>query len=260
MKFLNKVLEHKIKEVDKRKLSLPLDDIKKIALETKWERRPFLQIFQNGRGIICEIKPRSPSKGQLIFGDIETVAKTYAGSTADAISVLTDSEFFGGGLENLKTVRDIAPQPILQKDFIIDEYQIYESLLYGADAFLLIVAALTKEKLKDLLQLGLSLNLGVLVEVHTQEELDIAMSVGAPLIGINNRDLESLEVHLERTEELSSNVPKNIPFISESGIYSAQDVVRVRKVGAKGILVGTSILESTNPVELISELKSELNK
>jgi len=258
MKFLDKVIEHKIKEVENRKAVLPLEKLKELIAEKKHERRPFLEVFQKGNGIICEIKPRSPSKGQLIFGSIEPIAEKYASSGADAISVLTDSEFFGGGLENLKIVRDIVTQPVLQKDFIVDEYQIYESALYGADAFLLIVAALSKEKLEQFLKLGQSLNLDILTEIHTQEELEIALSIGAPLIGINNRDLESLDVHLERTEELAISIPKNIPFISESGIYTQEDVERVRKVGARGLLVGTSILESENPQEQIEKLKLAL--
>ena len=187
------------------------------------------------------------------------IADLYAKSSADVVSVLTDKKYFGGEIGLLRQVRSRVPQTILRKDFIIDEYQVYETLLAGADAFLLIANILKVDELIRLIALGKKLGLEALVEVHDKIDVEKVLAAGAEVIGINNRDLQTLQVDLAVTERLAPLISKKIPVISESGIESADHVRRVRKAGVRGILVGTSILQSDDPVEKIHELKQALH-
>jgi len=258
MNVLEEIVAAKREEIAIAKAARPQAELEKEAASYQTNRRPFKQLFERGTALIAEIKPKSPAKGELIGGSPLDIADLYEKSEADAISVLTDERFFGGSIELLKQVRARVHQPILRKDFIVDEYQIYETLLSGADAFLLIADVLTAENMTKLMSMGTALGLDYVLEVHDKEDIEMALNTGAELLGINNRDLKSLEIDISTTEKLLKHVPKNIPVISESGIETAADVRRVRSWGVRGILVGTSILQSSDPLEKIRELKAAL--
>ena len=258
MNVLDEIVAKKREEIAAAKAVHPLEELQKDAGTFKVERRPFRKLFAHGPVLIAEVKPKSPSAGELISQSPLEVAELYAKSEADAVSVLTDAPYFGGSLELLKEVCARVPQPVLRKDFIIDEYQVYETFLSGADAFLLIANILTEEEIMALMRLADALGLDYLVEVHDAEDVEMALRCGAELIGINNRDLKSLKIDIETTQNLLKYIPKNIPSVSESGIETAADVRKVREWGARGILVGTSILRSSDPFQKIQELKQAL--
>jgi len=258
MDVLSEIVSAKRLEIERAIAKKPLEMLKEEAAKFHSQRRPFRTLFDTGDVLIAEIKPRSPSEGTLIKHSPLEIADIYAKSEANVISVLTDAKYFGGSLDLLKDVRSRVPQAVLRKDFIVDEYQVYESLLSGADSFLLIAAILDKDSLADFIELGKSLGLDALVEVHDEADLDKAASAGATVLGINNRDLKTLKTDLAVTEELMPHVPEGLVCISESGIYTAEDARRVRACGVRGILVGTSILQSPDPLAKISELKKAL--
>lgn len=263
MNILNKIVITKRKEIEIAKKMVTLNSlIEKIPFFLKTHKaRSFKNLFSDTKKgvLIAEIKPRSPSSGILIQNSPLEIADLYAKSKADIISVLTDKQYFGGSLDLLEKVRPRVPQPLLRKDFIIDKYQVYETLLAGADAYLLIAAILSENELVELIALGKSLKLETLVEVHSANDIEKALRAGAEIIGINNRDLETLEITLDTTEHLIKYIPKEIPVVSESGIKTAKDVLRLKRCGIKGILVGTSILLSDSPLDKIIELKNVLN-
>lgn len=197
--------------------------------------------------VIAEIKRRSPSRGE-IRPDLDPVgiAKAYSDGGAAAISVLTDERYFGGSLAVLEAVRRATELPLLRKDFVIDAYQIHEARALGADAVLLIVAALEPERLRALREEALALGLDALVEVHDGAELEVAREVGADLIGINNRDLRSFVTDLAVTEELAPRVPQGAVVVAESGIFSHADVLRLQEAGAHAFLVGESLMREVD--------------
>src|SRR3989344_3766688 len=223
MSILDEIVSKKRQEIAAAKAERPLEELQKEAEKYKSDRRPFRKLLERGPVLIAEIKPRSPSAGELIAQSPLDVADLYAKSGADIISVLTDKPYFGGSLELLKEVRARVPQAILRKDFIIDEYQVYETFLSGADAFLLIANILSEENLIKFIGLAEALDLDHLLEVHDAEDIEKALRCGAGLIGINNRDLASLDVDLAATESLLAHIPKHIPVVSESGIETAAD-------------------------------------
>lgn len=212
--------------------------------------RAALQQSDDRLGVIAEIKKASPSAGVIAesFDPIE-IAKDYERGGANAISVLTDSQFFQGKLQDLADVRRAVSAPLLRKDFILDEIQIAESAANGADAILLIVAALEQKELLDLLDAAATYRLDVLVEVHTREELNCALGAGAKIIGINNRNLATFDVDLAVTEELCREVPDEIVLVCESGIKTLQDVARVKACGADAILVGEALMRREISIE-----------
>lgn len=206
--------------------------------------------------IIAEFKRRSPSKG-LIRSDANAVeiASDYADGGAVAISVLTEENFFDGSLEDLRAIRDTVNLPILRKDFIFDEYQIYEAAVAGADAVLLIVAALDDQSLAHLRRLiEDELKMDALVEVHDQTELRRAIDCGATLIGVNNRDLRTFEVSLETSFKLIEHAASETIFISESGLENSDDLVRLRNAGYRGFLIGESLMRASSPRDALKEL------
>lgn len=212
--------------------------------------------------IIAEFKRSSPSKG-VINSSLNPLeqAKVYEANGVAAISVLTDSKFFNGSFSDLKAVREVVDVPILCKDFILDEVQIDYAKAAGADIILLIVAALEKTRLKQLFDYATEKDLEVLVEVHDEAELDIAIAVGATLIGVNNRNLKTFEVDLTVTETLAAKVKQaGAFFISESGIQTREDVQRVARVGANAILVGEALMKSPDVAEMIRTFKLPLHK
>lgn len=188
--------------------------------------------------IIGEFKKASPSKGEIVKDfNLEKINEFYKRENIDAYSILTEEEFFKGKDEYISLIKGISDKPILRKDFIVDKYQIYESKFLGADCILLIVALL-KDKLKEFYELGKELGLDILVEVHSKEELDLALKINPEIIGINNRNLKNFKVDLENTKELIKYIPKGILTISESGINSFEDIEYIKSLGVDGVLVG----------------------
>lgn len=258
MNILDEIVATKRTEIEALKLAKSTEAITEEAVAQKVARRPFRALFEKGPVLIAEVKPKSPSAGELTRSPLD-IAELYAKSEANVISVLTDEKYFGGSLGLLKTVRGMVPQTVLRKEFIIDPYQVYEAALAGADMFLLIAAILPRESLASLIQLGSSLGLDALVEVHDEADVEKALAARAQVIGINNRDLGTLHIDLATTERLIKLIPNNIPVVSESGLETVDDVARVRNAGARGILVGTSILRSEKPIEKIAEFKQALH-
>jgi indole-3-glycerol phosphate synthase len=200
--------------------------------------------------VVAEIKKASPSAGVIVdaFEPVE-IAKNYERSAANAISVLTDSKFFQGSLEHLRNVRDAVSLPLLRKDFIWDRAQIAESAANGADAILLIVAALTQDQLVRLLKGAKEFRLDALVEVHSVDELQRALEAGAEIVGINNRDLTTFDVDLTVTEKLCRDIPDEIILVSESGIKTPQDTARMKACGVDAILVGEALMRGEVSIE-----------
>ncbi|MGP7815597.1 indole-3-glycerol phosphate synthase TrpC [Niallia sp. 01092] len=210
--------------------------------------------------IISEFKRASPSKGDININlDPAVQTKNYEQYGADAISVLTDTPFFKGSFEDLQTVRSTVEVPLLCKDFIIDPIQIDFAKHYGANLILLIVAALDDQKLKSLYDYAIEKDLEVLVEVHNEEEAERAIAIGAPLIGVNNRNLKTFEVSLETTERLAPMIKKSGSYlVSESGIATMDDIQRVVAAGANVILVGETFMKSANLESTLKEMKVKL--
>lgn len=256
--ILDEIVKTKREEVETLKAVRPLETLEREARDFKYEKRPFLRLFEKSPVLIAEIKPHSPSMGEIMDESPLETANLYAKSSADVISVLTDAEYFGGSNELLRDVRERVPQAILRKDFIIDEYQVYETLLLPADAFLLIASILTESELANLLKLGNTLGLDALVEVHDEQDIEKALRAGAQIMGINNRDLKTFKTDIAVTEKLMAKIPKGTFVVSESGIGTAEDVKKVRRSGISGILVGTSVLQAEDPIAKINELKNAL--
>ena len=205
--------------------------------------------------LIAEVKRRSPSEGELAL-DVDPVkqARQYELAGASAISVLTDTKYFGGTLDDLEAVRAAVGLPVLCKDFILSEYQVFEARAYGADLVLLIAAALRDDALRPLQNLVLDLGMTPLVEVHDQHDLARALAAESSVIGINNRDLSDFSVDLLTTEYLAPLVPDDVVVISESGIGEPSDVRRAMRAGARGVLVGAALMKSSDPAATIREL------
>lgn len=242
--ILDRIIQEKRKEVQKlheEEILLKRDSRPKRSLVKKLQEAEEI-------AIISEFKRASPSKGMINNGvEPAEQAVCYEQAGASAISVLTDSTFFKGSFSDLRAVREVVNLPILCKDFMIDSSQIDMAVNNGADIILLIVAALDEDTLGNLYQYAIDLDLEVLVEVHNQTELEMALKLGAQLIGVNNRDLKTFNVSLSATETLAKSVKDAGAFlISESGIHKKEDVERVRNAGANGILVGEALMTSPN--------------
>ncbi|MFL6579158.1 MAG: indole-3-glycerol phosphate synthase TrpC [Burkholderiales bacterium] len=205
--------------------------------------------------VIAEIKKASPSKGVLRADfDPVAIAKSYAKYDAACLSVLTDVQFFQGKPEYLRQARDACELPVLRKDFIVDPYQVYESRVLGADCILLIVAALDDDAMSALEQLALELRMAVLVEVHDAAELERALRLRTPLLGINNRNLRTFETRLETTLDLLARIPQDKLVVTESGMLSSGDVNRMRAAGVGAFLVGEAFMRADEPGEALSKL------
>jgi len=240
---LQEILRAKRDEIER--LRPRRDELHRAAL-LRNDIRGFASALDRGEGklaLIAEVKKASPSAGVIVESfDPVAIAKNYARAGVEAISVLTDEQFFQGHLDYLQLIRDAVPQPLLRKDFILDPLQIMEAAVAGADAILLIVAALNQEQLATLLETASLYQLDALVEVHTLGELDRAMETEARLIGINNRNLATFEVDLAVTEALSEQVPKEIVLVSESGIRTAEDLARIKACGVDAVLIGEALM------------------
>lgn len=254
MNKLDEIIAHKRTEV--ARLQPVAEKLRVAALERNDFRSFYAALHQGPEhlAVIAEVKKASPSVG-VIAEDFDpvAVAKAYDHGGASAISVLTDERFFQGHLGYLSRIRAVTGAPLLRKDFIVDEVQIYESVLAGADAILLIVAALTQPELLHLLKVAGACQLDVLVEVHDREELDRALETDACILGINNRNLRTFEVDLHTTEVLSEDVPEDIILVSESGIKTSADARQVFQWGANAVLAGEALMRSQNPAMTIQE-------
>lgn len=272
--YLDRILEHKREEVARQQLKVRPEQIRERAQEAL-PPRSFSAVLRNPQrlSLIAEVKHKSPSKGVLAPNfDPVKLARAYIAAGADALSVLTDVRFFGGSLQYLKTIRglqasaaegmqpgadsDYAYVPLLRKDFILEPYQIYEARAYGADALLLIVAALDDERMRELLTLTEALGMEALVEVHDERELERALACGATIIGVNNRNLHTFHVDLATTQRLFESLPATSRpiLVSESGIQTAGDCNRLRAWGADAILVGEAIVTAPDIAAKIREL------
>jgi indole-3-glycerol phosphate synthase len=269
MDILERILVQKRKRLSESNKALPLNELiklyenKKSSLE-KSTSLDLLNLSVSSRKwllipgrfhVVAEIKRASPSKGTIPWPHtLEEILQGYEKGGASLISVLTEEDFFLGGILDFKEVRSLTHLPLLRKDFIFTEYQVYESALIGADALLLIASILNDDQLKKLHQLAQQLGLRALVECRDEMEIHRALNAGATLLGINNRDLRTFEINLKRTEELSRHVPSDCILISESGIHSPQDAGFVSKYGADAILVGESCVRSEHPEQHIEAL------
>ncbi len=225
------------------------------AAEAASPPRDFAAALRAGpcAGVIAEFKRRSPSAGWIGEGaDPGDVARAYEGAGAAAMSVLTDGRWFGGSLDDLVRARDAVDLPLLRKDFVVEEAQLWEARAAGADAALLIVRVLEPARLRDLLAACGAVGLAALVEVHGAGELDVALSAGATVIGVNNRDLSTFETDLSRTLELAPSVPADAVLVAESGIRTAADVARLVEGGTDAVLVGESLMRGGAASELAS--------
>lgn len=231
--------------------------LRKEALQRNEYRGFRGNLFHPGRvTVIAECKAASPTAGTIAAKyDPVAQARLYEKGGAGAISVLTDREFFQGCLDDMKNVRQVVRVPVLRKDFILTEAQVYESVAAGADAFLLIVAALTDPELKGLYELGKGLGSDVLVEVHDMKEMDRALEIAADIIGINNRNLHSFEVDLKTTEELAPEIPSDCLGVSESGIRTSEDARYVTAQGIECLLVGESLMRDGDPAAALARLR-----
>ncbi|NLK63318.1 MAG: indole-3-glycerol phosphate synthase TrpC [Fusobacteria bacterium] len=255
--ILNRIVSKK-KETLKLK-NLDIDKLKELVKDVKPRKSFYDAMKKDGLSIIGEVKKASPSKG-IISHDFQpiNVAKQY-GQCVDAISVLTEEDFFMGHVDYLKEIRNNVDLPLLRKDFIIEESMIYESKVIGASAILLIASILELDTLKKFLDTAHSIGLDALVEVHTKEELEKVLKTEAKIIGINNRNLNTFDVNLERTLELTKYIPKNKIIVSESGIDTKEDILKLNGT-MDAILVGESFMRTDNIIEKANLFKSAYKK
>jgi indole-3-glycerol phosphate synthase len=260
--ILDKIIAQKREEIKKLKNFYPLEKLKEDIKNTKFADKDFYgALSKKGKvNIIAEVKRGSPSKG-IICHDFNPVkiAKEYESAGACAISVLTDIDFFYGSINYLKDVKESVNIPVLRKDFIIDEYQIYEAKAYGADAVLLIAAVLDKNKLIRFLNLAHELGMHALVEVHNKDELDKVFAADAGIIGINNRNLKDFSVDLNTTKKLVQQIPKGVKalVVSESGIHKRDDIGFLLSCGVNAFLIGEALLCGGNITKKMNELTNE---
>lgn len=257
--ILNKIVAVKRQEVAAAMARKSLADVRFDA-ESRVLTRDFVgamraKISAGHAAVIAEIKKASPSKGVLRADFIPAdIAQSYAEFGAACLSVLTDQQFFQGCVDYLKQARASCPLPVLRKDFMVDAYQIYESRAMGADAILLIAACLDDAQMKDFEQIARSLDMAVLVEVHDGVELERALKLKTPLIGVNNRNLKTFEVSLDTTLSLMRDIPSDRLLVCESGIHSRDDVLRMGAAGVNAFLVGEAFMRAKEPGEALAEL------
>jgi indole-3-glycerol phosphate synthase len=255
MSILDEIAEKTRRRIAMEKQEMPLDELRKKGKVTK--PGSFYQALkQEGMSYICEIKKASPSKGIIAeeFPYIE-IAKAYEAAGASAISCLTEPEYFLGSNEILGEVAKHVTIPILKKDFVVDPYMIYQAAYYGASAVLLICKILTEEELKEYLELAKQLGLDALVEAHNADEIRKALHCGARIIGVNNRNLEDFSVNTENAMALREFVSEEIVFVSESGIKTREDIVRLEEAKVDAVLIGETMMRSRDKAAKLRELK-----
>ncbi len=256
--YLDKILAHKVTELAAARKLNPMAQVAQAARCA----RPAINVTRALRkdtvALVAEVKRASPSRGVLIdpFDPI-MLARTYADNGAAMLSVLTDERFFMGHIDYLRQIRRAVGIPLLRKEFVLDAYQVYEARAAGADAVLLIVAALSDGQLQDLHTLTERLGMTALVEVHSEAELERALKVGATLIGINNRDLKTFHVDLDTTKRLAKLVPQHVTLVAESGMKTVNDVRKMGKLGAHAVLVGEGLVTSGDIARTVTAFSSQ---
>ena len=255
MSILEEIFAHKRTEVADQRQTLPLSEVQALAKDTRQPKNFIASLFgaPSRPALIAEVKFASPSRGTLV-DDVDPIslADKYWTNGAAAVSVLTDEHYFGGHLDHLRQIANQIPDlPLLRKDFILDPYQVYQSRAAGAAAVLLIVSALTSERLQELQLLAQELGMAALVEVHSAEELEVALSLSPELVGINNRDLADFSVDLGTTRELMPQIASEICTVSESGIHTPEDAA---SLGVDAILVGEAIVSAPEVAAKVREL------
>ena len=256
MSVLDRIVDDTRDEVKRRRKEVPLKELEK-AVERRAEGfRPFSEaLTRPGVSLIAEHKRRSPSAGKIRKGSrVGEVVKAYEKGGAAALSILTEPFHFGGSLDDLREARANASLPILRKDFIVDKYQLYEAAAAGADAILLIVAALDDKTLGKLLHEATDLDLDALVEVHDEKELERALEFEADVLGINNRDLSDFSVDIERTYELLADVPAGKTVVSESGFSTREQLDELERVGVDAVLIGETLMRADDIEAAVREL------
>jgi indole-3-glycerol phosphate synthase len=254
--FLDKIIAEKLKEVERRQRAFPLPKLRVAIMERPAPLDLAAAISGDSLCLIAEVKRASPSRG-AIRADLDPVklASSYAKGGAAAISVLTESRYFGGSREDLESIKRALPYiPILRKDFILKPYQVFESCAWGADAILLIVAILDDNELEELLSLSHALGMQCLVEVHNRDELERALACNARIIGINNRDLDTMTVDINVTGQLRPPIPRGRIVVSESGIKGRDEVQKLKEWKVNAMLVGETLVTADDVVAKIKEL------
>lgn len=253
---LKEIIQKKKERIILAKQNLPEEELK-LKVQNMPPTRPFTESISKPRQIslIAEIKKSSPSRGVIREDfNVTDIARTYQEAGVAAISVLTEEDFFLGNISHINEVKSVTSVPVLRKDFIIEPYQVYESRFFGADAILLIADLLSKEKLSELTELAANLDLDCLVEVHDEKELKKVLGLKAPLIGINNRDLHTLEINFKTTEKLFLLIPSGKIVIVESGITAHKDIKFLQILGVSAILIGTAFMDSPDIKKKIQEI------
>ena len=253
--ILKEIIAKKREKIILAKQDLPEEDLKN-KVQGLLPARPFMEAINKPRQIslIAEIKRMSPSLGVIRQDfNLQQIAKSYQDVGVGAISILTEEDYFGGNISYLGEVKNLVDVPLLRKDFILEPYQVYESRAYGADAILLIADLLTKDKLTELIQIADGLGLDCLVEVHNEKELKKILNLKVPLIGINNRNLHTLEVDFKITEKLFPLIPKDKVVVVESGIKSYQDVLFLKILGVSAVLIGEAFMEAADIRKKVEE-------
>jgi indole-3-glycerol phosphate synthase len=252
---LDEILDGVRADLAERQQRVPLEDLKQRAARLPQPRDPLPVLRAKGVSVIAEVKRSSPSKGALAaIADPAALAQDYESGGASVISVLTERRRFGGDLDDLAAVRVAVEVPVLRKDFILTSYQLWEARAYGADLVLLIVAALEQNALVSLVERSESLGLTPLVECHTEAEVGRAADAGAKLIGINTRDLKTLEVDRSTFARLAPLVPESAVTVAESGVRGPHDVIEYARVGANAVLVGESLVTGRDPRAAVADL------
>ena len=258
MNVLAEIIAKKRERVGAAKQVTPLEEMRRLADRPRKPHALRDALHADGINVIAEFKRRSPSKGPIrADANLTEVVLSYQTGGAAAISVLTEEDYFSGSLDDLRETKATVTLPVLRKDFVFEDYQVYESAAAGADAILLIVAALDDETLLRLRTLAEDeLGLDALVEVHTSDEMKRAATCGANLIGVNNRDLRTFEVSLETSISLAPQAPRQSVLISESGLHSHDDVRRLYDAGYRGFLIGETLMRAGAPEQTLSELRA----
>ncbi len=256
MTVLDQIVESVRAQVERRREQVSFEELER-ATATRSEGRPFREALASpGISLIAEYKRRSPSAGELARGSVPVSDQVgaYERGGAAALSILTESDHFGGSLADLRAARSATSLPILRKDFTIDRYQLYEAAVAEADAVLLIVAALSPDWLRELYEEARGLDLDCMVEVHDAGELEVALGIDADVIGVNNRDLHDFSVDVERTFELMTDIPAGKTVVSESGVSSREQITQLEDVGVDAVLIGGSLMGADDPEGLCRAL------
>ena len=248
MSILERIIADKIKEVELKKSIIPVAQLEQSILFNRPKNSLKNRLSERKSGIIAEHKRRSPSKAVINQSlNIQDVAKGYQTAGVCGMSVLTDTKYFGGNLEDLLLARVSCNLPLLRKDFIIDPYQIFEAKAYGADVILLIAAVLTRNEIENLSKIAKQLNLEILLEIHDDEELQKALMPSLDMIGVNNRNLKTFEVDLKHSKDLSHSIPNEFVKVSESGISSTEAIKALQPFGFQGFLIGENFMKTNDP-------------